>query len=79
MLGMPARGIQCEAAFYTALYLAASRACDTRREEVAQALSRAIDTRFTSYYEYHMARILQPRYEKALGNRRRKAASSGGV
>jgi len=78
-LGMPARGIQCEAAFYTALYLAASAPADTRREEVAQALSRAIDTRFTSYYEYHMARILQPRYEKALGNRRRKAASSGGV
>lgn len=73
-LGTPSRGLQCEAAFYIALYAAVSGPAATRQQRAAEALGRAVDTHYASYYEYHMARLLQRRYPMPRPNRVRAAS-----
>jgi hypothetical protein len=57
-VGLPLTGLQCEASFYDAILQEGTGDPSTRAERYRESLERALSSKHSSYYEYHMARYL---------------------
>jgi hypothetical protein len=65
-LEAPLQAFRCETYFYLGLREAVTGDPNTRRRRAAAAFQNAVESGYTTYYEYHLARILLARYREPV-------------